>query len=370
MTSGHRAGTLTRVTGIARRGTRPRRTRTRDRAVDEPQRTSPLVVDCGVYEGGRRLAGRLDPAAALQQARAKPGRFVWLGLFEPTDAELTEIAAIYGLHPLAVEDAVNAHQRPKVDEYDDMVFAVLKSIRYVEHDKITDKTEVVETGEVEVFLGADFVVTVRHGAACPLDGVRNRLEHDRDLLALGPAAVLYAVADHVVDDYEVVVDEVHGDLDEVEARVFGSRRGEDSQNVYQLKRELLEFKRAVVPLIRPIAQMVSGEFELIPEQIEDYLRDVEDHLLRVVEQLGGADELLSSILNANLTQLALQQNDDMRKMTAWAGIIAVPTAITGFYGQNIPYPGFGAHHGFYVSTGLIVGGMGYLYWLFKKKKWL
>jgi magnesium transporter len=251
-----------------------------------------------------------------------------------------------------------------------MVFAVLKSIRYVEHEHVTDKTEVVETGEVEVFVGTDFVVTVRHGAACPLDGVRARLERDPELLSLGPSAVLYAVADHVVDDYEEVVDAVHGDLDEVEARVFGSRRGEDSQNVYQLKRELLEFKRAVVPLIRPVTQMVGGEIELIPEAIEDYLRDVLDHLLRVVEQLGGADELLSSILNANLTQLALQQNDDMRKMTAWAAIIAVPTAITGFFGQNVPYPGFNHHSGFVVSTGIIAAGMAYLYWLFKKKKWL
>ena len=362
--------TLTRVTGIARRGTRSRRARQREVVVDTPRRASPLVVDCGVYEAGRRLAGRLDPAAALQQARAKPGRFVWLGLFEPTEEELTEIGAIYGLHRLAVEDAVHAHQRPKVDEYDGMIFAVLKSIRYVEHDRLTEKTEVVETGEVEVFVGADFVVTVRHGAACPLDGVRARLEQDGELLALGPSSVLYAVADRIVDDYEVVVDEVHGDLDEVEARVFGSRRGEDSQNVYQLKRELLEFKRAVVPLIRPITQMVGGDVALIPEQIEDYLRDVQDHLLRVVEQLGGADELLSSILNANLTQLALQQNDDMRKMTAWAGIIAVPTAITGFFGQNIPYPGFNRQGGFWASTVVIVIGMVYLYWLFKKKKWL
>ena len=362
--------TLTRVTGIARRGTRARRTRSPERPNDQPARASALVVDCGVYEGGRRLAGRLEPAAALQQARAKAGRFVWLGLFEPTEAELAEIGALFDLHRLAVEDAVAAHQRPKVDEYDDMLFAVLKSIRYVEHDKLTEKTEVVETGEVEVFVGADYIVTVRHGQACPLDGVRSRLERDPELLALGPASVLYAVADHIVDDYEEVVDAVHGDLDEVEARVFGTRRGEDSQNVYQLKRELLEFKRAVVPLIRPITQMVDGGFELIPEQIEDYLRDVQDHLLRVVEQLGGADELLSSILNANLTQLTLQQNDDMRKMTAWAGIIAVPTAITGFFGQNVPYPGFDKHSGFWVSTVIIGAGMGYLYWLFKKKKWL
>jgi magnesium transporter len=361
--------TLTRVTGIARRGSQTRR-RGRDLRSPSGPRRSPLVVDCGVYEDGRRLAGKLDPAAALEQARARPGRFVWLGLFEPTEQELTEIGLTYGLHPLAIEDAVQAHQRPKVDEYEDMIFAVLKSIRYVEHEKITERTEVVETGEVEVFVGADFVITVRHGKACPLDGVRHRLEADQDLLRLGPASVLYAVADHVVDDYEIVVDEVHDDLDEVETRVFGLRGGEDSANVYQLKRELLEFKRAVVPLLRPVTQMVGGEIELIPEKIEDYLRDVQDHLLRVVEALSAADELLSSILTANLTQLSVQQNEDMRRLTAWAGIIAVPTAITGFYGQNVPYPGFSHHDGFYVSSAVIVAGMGYLYWLFKRKRWL
>jgi magnesium transporter len=328
------------------------------------------VVDCAVYDQGQRIPGRPSPGSALAAAREQHDRFVWVGLFEPTDEEFAVIAREFGLHPLAVEDAVQAHQRPKLDRYGDTLFAVFKTARYVAHDELTGSTEVVATGEVMLFVGPEFVVSVRHGDVGALGVVRERLQRDHALLAQGPASVLYAVADRVVDDYEVVGRQLQDDLDEVEGRVFSSLRGEDSQRVYQLKRELLEFKRAVVPLARPLAQLAGGEVASIPAEVQTYLRDVQDNQLRVMEQVAGFDDLLGSILQSNLTQLALQQNDDMRKMSAWLAIIAVPTAVTGFFGQNVPYPGFGKSGGFWFSVVFMAALASYLYVVFKRKKWL
>ncbi len=328
------------------------------------------VVQCAVYDKNGRMDGNPSPMEALAIARESPDRFCWVGLYEPTAQEFATIATEFGLHPLAVEDAVQAHQRPKLDRYGERLFFVLKSARYCEHEQITANTEVVETGEVMLFVAPDFVVSVRHGSARPLDVVRHRLDTEPDLCCQGPPGVLYAVADQVVDDYELVSEALQTDLDEIESRVFAGTRGYDTQNVYQLKREVSEFKRAVLPLVRPLHQLVQGEIPGINEQVSTYLSDVLDHLMRTVEEVGASDELLSSILQANLAQIALQQNDDMRKMSAWLAIIAVPTAVTGFFGQNIPYPGFNAHSGFWASTIIIAGGAAFLYIVFKRKRWL
>ncbi|NEB77898.1 magnesium and cobalt transport protein CorA [Streptomyces sp. SID14478] len=304
------------------------------------------VVDCAVYRDGARVASDASPAGLTpREARLqvrREGGFAWIGLHEPTEAEFSGIAAEFGLHPLAVEDAVHAHQRPKLERYDDTLFAVFKTIHYVEHAELTATSEVVETGEVMCFTGRDFFITVRHGGQGSLRALRHRLQDDPELLSKGPSAVLHAIADHVVDGYLAVADAMQDDIDEVETDVFsqtgkGAPRGSDAGRIYQLKREVLEFKRAVAPLRRPLALLSERPMRLIDPDIQKYFRDVADHLERVQEQVVGFDELLNSILQANLAQASVAQNEDMRKITSWAAIVAVPTMVCGVYGMNFEH---------------------------------
>ncbi|MET7650646.1 MULTISPECIES: magnesium and cobalt transport protein CorA [unclassified Streptomyces] len=305
--------------------------------------TPSAVVDCAVYRDGARVVYTQPPTPqeAMRQVR-RDGGFVWIGLHEPTEAEFAGIASEFGLHPLAVEDAVQAHQRPKLERYDDSLFTVFKTIHYIEHDRLTANSEVVETGEVMCFTGKDFFITVRHGGQGSLRALRHRLQDDPELLAKGPSAVLHAIADHVVDGYIAVADAVQDDIDEVETEVFspgrkGTPRGTDAGRIYQLKREVLEFKRAVSPLLRPMQLLSERPMRLVDPDIQKYFRDVADHLARVQEQVIGFDELLNSILQANLAQASVAQNEDMRKITSWAAIIAVPTMVCGVYGMNFDY---------------------------------
>jgi magnesium transporter len=328
-----------------------------------------VVVDCAVYVDGRRQAP-VAPEHALRAA-AGLGGFVWLGLYEPTEDELTAISERYGLHPLAVEDAVYAHQRPKLEHYDDALFMVLKTARYVEHEQLTATSEVVDTGEVMVFLGANYVITVRHGEHSGLTELRARLEEQRDLLCLGPAAVLYAVADLVVDTFVEVASGVTEDVDELEASVFSPERTDDIGRLYQLKRELMALRKAVSPLEVPLQKLAERQIDAVPEAMRSYFRDVQDHAIRVREQVGGLDELLSSILQASLARTTLADNEDMRKISAWAGIIAIPTAIAGIYGMNFEFmPELRWRYGYPLVLLLIVVACVSLYRGFKRNGWL
>ncbi|MFI9807292.1 magnesium and cobalt transport protein CorA [Streptomyces sp. NPDC052301] len=336
------------------------------------------VVDCAVYRDGTRVASDtpLSPHEAMRLVR-RDGGFVWIGLHEPTEAEFAGIASEFGLHPLAVEDAVQAHQRPKLERYDDSLFTVFKTIHYVEHDRLTANSEVVETGEVMCFTGRDFFITVRHGGQGSLRALRHRLQDDPELLAKGPSAVLHAIADHVVDGYIAVADAVQDDIDEVETEVFspgrrgGVSRGVDSARIYQLKREVLEFKRAVAPLLRPMQLLSERPMRLIDPDIQKYFRDVADHLARVQEQVLGFDELLNSILQANLAQASVAQNEDMRKITAWAAIIAVPTMVCGVYGMNFTYmPELHWKYGYPVIMGITVALCVGIHRMLKRNGWL
>jgi magnesium transporter len=354
-------------------GARPPGLRPRP-AGSEPQGSSrapdiDLVVDCAVYVDGERHEPD-HPHEALRYA-AEKGGFVWLGLFEPTEGELTEIAARYGLHPLAVEDAVYAHQRPKLDHYDDGLFMVLKTATYVEHEQLTATSEVVDTGEIMVFLGAGYVITVRHGDHGALTDLRRSLEQQRDLLCLGPSAVLYAVADHVVDDFVDVAAQVEEDVDELEASVFSDRRTDDIGRLYQLKRELMSLRRAVSPLEVPLQKLANRQADVIPAEMRSYFRDVEDHAIRVRDQVSTLDELLTSILQASLARTSQADNEDMRKISAWAGIIAVPTAIAGIYGMNFTYmPELDWRWGYPLVLLVILTACVMLYRGFKRNGWL
>ncbi|MBK3583875.1 magnesium and cobalt transport protein CorA [Streptomyces microflavus] len=338
---------------------------------------SSAVVDCAVYRDGSRLEGTTAPTPheAMLQVREEGG-FAWIGLHEPTEEEFAGIAREFGLHPLAVEDAVHAHQRPKLERYDDTLFTVFKTIHYVEHAELTATSEVVETGEVMCFTGRDFVITVRHGGQGSLRALRHRLQDDPELLAKGPSAVLHAIADHVVDGYIAVAEAVQDDIDEVEIDVFstpakGGRRGSDAGRIYQLKREVLEFKRAVSPLLRPMQLLSERPMRLIDPDIQKYFRDVADHLARVQEEVLGFDELLNSILQANLAQATVTQNEDMRKITSWAAIIAVPTMICGVYGMNFDYmPELEWRYGYPLVLGVIGAVCFSIHRILKRNGWL
>jgi magnesium transporter len=330
------------------------------------------VVNCVAYRNGTRIPEGRDLVDTVQRIRKRDEGFVWLGLHEPTDVEFADIAELFDLHPLAVEDSVEAHQRPKVERYGDTLFAVFKTVCYVEHTELTATSEVVNTGEIMVFVGPDFVITVRHGRHGSLGPLREELESDAQQLSKGPAAVLHAIADHVVDDYMSVTDSVQADIDQVEADVFADNGARtDAGRIYQLKRELLELKRAVVPLARPVQELATRPTRVVDPEIQAYFRDVSDHLLRATEQIAAFDELLNSILQAHLAQVTVAQNEDMRKITAWAAVIAVPTMVCGVYGMNFDnMPELHWRFGYPIVIGAISIGCLVLYRGFRRNGWL
>ncbi|MEU4476524.1 magnesium/cobalt transporter CorA [Micromonospora sp. NPDC023966] len=329
------------------------------------------IVDCGLYVDGERRPGEWHYADALAAARQEGNGFVWLGLHEPELDEMTAIAATFGLHELAVEDAVKAQQRPKLERFGDVTFLVLRTARYCEHTELTENSEVVETGQVMLFIGPNFLISVRHGDACRLSPVRADLEAKRDLLLHGPWAVAYAVTDRVVDLYLEVADRLEDDLDVLEADVFDRQGSGRIQRIYQMKRELVEFKRAVVPLQRPLLTLTSQVNREVPQEVRRYFRDVQDHLSRTVEQVNSYDDLLNSILQARLAQVTVDQNNDMRKIAAWAAIAAVWTAIAGIYGMNFEnMPELRMTYGYPVVLALMLGISLALYRWFRRNGWL
>ncbi|MEU9478385.1 magnesium/cobalt transporter CorA [Streptomyces sp. NPDC048191] len=296
-----------------------------------------MIVDCAIYRHGHRTEGPEDLSDALTEARAEGG-FVWIGLHEPSEREFNLVTQEFALHPLAVEDALKAHQRPKLEVYDDSLFMVLKPVVYdTEHDTVS-------AGEIMAFIGDAFVVTVRHGESSPLAAVRHRLEEEPEMLGKGPSAVLYAIADAVVDHYLEVATELGTDLEELEAEVFRPEGGSraTASRIYGFKRQILEFRRATGPLALPLSRLAGtgpfgGTVPFVHEKARLFFRDVGDHLTRVNESVEGLDRLVSDILSAHLAQMSVRQNDDMRKISAWAAMAAVPTMIAGIYGMNFDH---------------------------------
>ncbi|NUU22600.1 MAG: magnesium/cobalt transporter CorA [Streptomycetaceae bacterium] len=324
-----------------------------------------MIVDCAIYRKGVRTVGPADYSDALDQARASGDAFLWIGLHEPTENEFNLVTSEFGLHPLAVEDALHAHQRPKLELYDDSVFVVLKTLHYIE------ETSAVETGELMIFVGDSFIVTVRHGSGNPLSEVRRRLERKEDVLRHGPGAVLYAVCDAVVDTYVAVASELETDLQELETRVFSAHRGNDAERIYLLKREVLEFRRAAQPLTEPVRKLATSEVAFVPPETQPFFRDVADHLARVNEQVDSFDRLLSDVLSANLAQVGVRQNEDMRKISAWAAIAAVPTMIAGVYGMNFEHmPELRQWWGYPGAVLLMVVACLTIHRAFRKNGWL
>jgi len=318
-----------------------------------------VIVDCGVYEHGARLPDPATIREALKTACDRPDAFVWVGLHEPDFEEFDEIQEIFDLHPLAVEDAVHAHQRPKVERYGETLFVVLIPARYV------DPEEVVELGELMLFIGDSFVVTVRHGPASGLAETRRDLELDPERLRNGPMSVLHGVMDKVVDDYHLVIAGLETDIDEIESAVFSTDRQNHAERIFKLKREVLDFRRGVRPLVEPLADFADDGV------LDAYFRDVHDHVLRVAERVDAYEALLTSALNANLAQVGVRQNEDMRKISAWVAILAVPTMVAGIYGMNFDHmPELQWRYGYYGVLGVMVTACVGLFFFFRRRGWL
>ncbi len=333
------------------------------------------MVDCGVYCDGTRLPGKYTHAAALNKVREieAEGRnaFVWIGLHGPDEHQMQAVADVFCLHPLAVEDAVHAHQRPKLERYDTMLFLVLKTVKYVEHESMANAREIVETGEIMIFVGPDYVVTVRHGEHGGLAGVRKHLEASPANLKLGPYSVMHAIADHVVDTYLDVTDLIEKDIDAMEEDIFSPLAQTNIESIYLLKREVVELRRAISPLATDLQRIGTDHNDLINVEIRRYMRDVLDHTIKAADRVASYDELLSSLVQAAVGKVAMQQNIDMRKISAWVAIAAVPTALAGVYGMNFDYmPELHWKFGYPMVLLLIATICTLLYRTFRHNNWL
>jgi magnesium transporter len=347
--------------------------------VEQARDLESVIGDCALYEEGGRRTGRLPLREARAAARSTSG-FVWIGLQQPTAAEVEAIAQEFALPPLAVEDAVKAHQRPKLETYGAVLFAVLKPVRYVDHD------EVVEIAEIAVFVGPNFVVTVRHGESDVLRRVRAELDSGQSSLpAQGTTGLLHRTLDLVVDGYEETLGFIDEDVDQIESQVFSAATDDNSERIYKLKREIAEFRRAVLPLSSAVQRLAAGEIVGIDQDSLPYFRDVHDHVLRTADGIEVHDRLLSDILQADLArvavrqseiavrqnEIAVRQNEDMRKISAWAAIALVPTAIAGIYGMNFEnMPELHWKYGYFVVVAGIVTACVVLHRLFRRNGWL
>ncbi|UAK35700.1 magnesium and cobalt transport protein CorA [Nocardia asteroides] len=334
-----------------------------------PVPTAQAIVDCAVYVDGERLPGRFTHKAALARAREENG-FVWIGLHDPDRTQMADIADAFGLHQLATEHALEQHQRPKLERYDDSLLLVLRTVSYVEHER-DSVSEIVETGEIIVFTGPEFVVAVRHGEHSGLAEVRKALEASPAQLGLGPSAVLHAIADRVVDSYIEVAQSVGDDIDEMEEEIFTPRGSVTVESIYQLKREVVELRRAVNPLAVPLEQLGHKLDLPVPEEVRRYLRDVAEQHAAVAERINDFDEALSALISAALARISVQQNTDMRRISAWVAIAAVPTMIAGIYGMNFDHmPELHQVWGYPAVWLIILAICTGLFFTFRRNKWL
>jgi magnesium transporter len=324
-----------------------------------------VIVDCAVYSKGVRRPGPLDLTDALEAGRSSDESFAWIGLFEPTEDEFEAVAREFELHPLAVEDAVHAHQRPKLERYGDCVFFVLKTARY------DDEAEAIRFSEIQLFAGEGFIVTVRHGEASPLKSVREGLEADPERLALGPVAVVHAIVDRVVDDYSPVLDGLDNDIAEIEAEVFSPDRTNPAVRIYKLKRQVLDLYRNVEPVVEPLELLQASKYALGRADLGHYFRDVNDHVRRAVSRIEIQRELLSEVLDVNLAHISVQQNADMRTIAGWAAMAAVPTMLAGVWGMNFDHmPELDEWWGYPMALGLMAVGLVVLYRTLHSRGWI
>jgi magnesium transporter len=321
------------------------------------------VVNCAAYAGGRRVTD--VEIEDISEVLKQPDRFIWIGLHEPKEALLRQIQQEFGLHDLAIEDALSAHQRPKLERYGDSLFVVLRTA-YMNREPGD-----MEFGETHLFVGPNYVISVRHGSSLSYAAVRSRCETTPQLLSKGSGFVLYALMDFIVDQYFPIVDVLEDELEALEADIFGEALSRDTtQRIYQLKRRLLDVKRAVSPLVDVCNRLMRFDLALIPEDTRPYFRDVYDHVIRINEMVDIQRELLTTALEANLSLIAVAQNDVMKRLAGWAAIIAVPTMIAGVYGMNFEFmPELKWPLGYPLALGMMLGACGVLYVYLKRSGW-
>lgn len=354
---------------LSLRALTPRGEAARPIVSEEPSEPPSSVVAWGWYRDGvRQDCDDLDVAT---EAAQQGDGFVWLGLKDPSDDDMKGFAAQFNLHPLAIEDAVEGHTRSKLEQFGDTLFAVISTVAYVDHAELTDSSEIVSTGQVMVFVGPNFVMTVRRGEHAQLRTLRSKLEAAPDRLGNGTYEILYSVLDKIIDDYLDVVREFETDIEEVETEVFARSGRTEIERVYQLKRELIEFKRSVVPLGAPLQALATRPLAAIPEQARAYFRELSDHHVEAREAIQSFDEVLTTIMSAALARLSFDDNQDMRKISAALGIVAVPTMIAGIYGMNFEnMPELRWQYGYYGAIGLMVLSSVVLLILFRRNKWI
>ena len=322
------------------------------------------VVNCAAYSEGRRVAN--VEIGEVSHVLKQPGQFIWIGLYAPSAELLRQVQLEFGLHDLAIEDAHRAHQRPKLETYGDSLFIVLRTAR------MNPEKRCIDFGETHFFLGANFIVSVRHGSSLPYSGVRARCESTPQLLRKGPGFALYAVMDSIVDQYFPVVDALEQELEKLEETIFGEQTSrETTAQIYQLKRQLLEVKRAVSPLIDICNRLVRFDLELIPEDTRPYFRDIYDHAIRLNEMVDTSRELLTTALEANFSLISISQNEVSKKFAGWAAIIAIPTMIAGIYGMNFKFmPELNWPYAYPIVLLMTFGSSIVLYLLFRRSGWL
>lgn len=321
------------------------------------------IINCAAYASGHRLGDvELD---RVHEVLREPGKFVWIGLHEPSEAMLARVQDEFHLHDLAIEDAHRAHQRPKIELYGDSIFVVLRTAQ-------TNAERRIEFGETHFFVGSNFIVSIRHGSSVAYTEVRSRCETMPDLLSKGQGFVLYAIMDFIVDRYFPVVHELETELEAVEDKIFKERPSRaTTEHIYQLKRELLEVKRAVSPLVDICNRLMRFDIKCISSETQPYFRDIYDHAIRINEMVDNTRELLNTALEANFSLISISQNDTSKKFAGWAAIIAVPTMIAGFYGMNFKFmPELDWHYGYFFVIGLTVLGCSLLYYFFRRSGWL
>jgi magnesium transporter len=331
-------------------------------ALDLPQ--SAPVIDCAAYARGTRAAALT--VDQIQPALARDDQFVWIGLYEPDQALLRQVQQQFGLHDLAIEDAINAHQRPKLELYEDSVFVALRTAQRV------PATGRLEFGETHVFLGRNYIVTVRHGSLRSHVGVRQRCEATPQLLSQGPGYVLYALMDFIVDQYLPIVRQIEEEVQELEGVVLDDPTASDATaRIYLLKRDLVSLRRAVSPLADVCNRLLRFDIPHIPADTRPYFRDVYDHIVRLNESIDAQRELLTSALEAHLSLMTVAQNEHMKRITAWAAMIAVPTMIAGVYGMNFAYiPELQWRYGYFIALGTMVVASLALFVGFRRSRWL
>jgi len=323
-----------------------------------------MIVDSALYQNGSRVIGPTDISDLVDIARASGG-FVWLGLAEPTQSEFEHVVGELNFHPLAVEDAVHAQQRPKIEEYEGLTFFTLKTVFY------NESNSAISTGELICFVEKEFIVIVRHGEGTPLATVRHEIEAKPEFLNLGPFAVLHAVVDRVIDEYTLIATELENDVINLETKVFSGKRQTFSQEIYFLKRELIEYRHAIEPLVIPLQKLVSETYTQTPDALKPFFRDTLDHLLRACEHASGMDSLLTTALQADLAHVQVRQNEDVRKISAWVALAAGPTMIAGIYGMNFEFmPELSWKYGYPLVLGVVSSLSALLLYKFKKAKWL